>query len=448
MTFVARTALVCLAASLMWGTQALGQEVDDGLRLETDDVFLDDMAEQPVPRRSKAITISDNELPVQRRKQMDANPYAAQGLPFGGLRLYPSLEIGSIVSSNVLKAATGKKGGYGVSVKPSVRLESDWIRHSFTANATAAFAKSLSGPDIKSLDGGGDVALRLDVRRHTRAELDVNYNAETIGEGSSELPPTAESGRLDQSFGGRAGIGHDFGGVEGALSVGVSRNLYGDVRISGGGKEHNSDREYTSIEVSARAQFKPGGALEPFLEAAYVPRFYDKKQDRNGTRRNSQGVRLRAGVAFADEPIWSGTLAATLEHRKYADASLDAATAPGLEASLTWRPTDLTRFEFNAGTSLSETISVGESATSNWTAGVRAIHALRENIDIYASLQEDIEKAAGSKDYTTTAGFGVDWTLNPFVVINAGYEGVFFNGKAPGTDYAEHRMLTSIVLRR
>jgi hypothetical protein len=200
--------------------------------------------------------------------------------------------------------------------------------------------------------------------------------------------------------------------------------------------------------LSARATLKTGGRFQPFAEAAYVPRLYDDKQDRNGVKRSSQGVRVKAGINLADDPIWTGSLAASFEHRNYKDAGLDSVSAPGLEASLTWRPTDLTRFEFNAGTSLAETVSLGESANTNWNVGVKSVHAMRDNLEVYASLQGDFERSAGNTDVTTTAGIGLDWTMNPFLVLSAGYEGVFFNGNAAGSDYAEHRLLTSIVLRR
>jgi hypothetical protein len=50
-------------------------------------------------------------------------------------------------------------------------------------------------------------------------------------------------------------------------------------------------------------------ALKPFVELTYAPRFHDEKLDRNGLRRNSQGLTASVGVALDHGPIWSGDAA-------------------------------------------------------------------------------------------------------------------------------------------
>ncbi len=116
--------------------------------------------------------------------------------------------------------------------------------------------------------------------------------------------------------------------------------------------------------------------MQPYGEIAYTPRFHDEQRDRNGVERNSQGLRLSAGVTFADDPIWTGDIAAALELRDYADDSLSSVVSPGVVANVTWRPTDLTRFEFNTGATVTETITAGESAHAimdRWRDGAACV---------------------------------------------------------------------------
>ncbi len=75
-------------------------------------------------------------------------------------------------------------------------------------------------------------------------------------------------------------------------------------------------------------------------------------------------------------------------------------------------------------------------------------HALRENIELVAGLRTAIERTSDDTSLTTTGNLGVNWTLNPHVVLSAGYEGTFFNGATAASDYSDHRLLTSIILRR
>jgi hypothetical protein len=451
MKCVSKSLLRFLATTLLCGvaTAAFGQDAADDLRMDTDvgaDIDADGVLPPPSP--SATITIGDDSVDTPRRRASIEDAYAAQGLPAGAFRLFPSLEIGSVVSSNARRASSGAESDIGLRLKPQLRFESNWVRHSLTGAASLEAQQFVENKDIKSIAGSVQGALRLDVRRTTRSDIDWSYSATSTGIEDSELPATATGARLDHTLGVSAAVTHDFGGVEGRLRFGVTRNLFGDVDLSGGGKEDNEDRNYTQLSIAARAGLRNGGILQPFGEIAYEPRVHDKKLDRNGIARNSQGLRLSAGVTLGDDPIWSGDIAANLELRDYTDDSLATVLAPGLVANLTWQPTDLTRFEFNAGTSLSETVAAGGSATKSWTAGVTATHALRENLDLTAGIRAALERSAGQSTLSTTGTLGMSWTLNPTLVLGASYEGMFVNGASSGDDYTDHRLLTSIILRR
>jgi hypothetical protein len=444
MRCVATAVVFALAAALLGGTaqQADAQEADEDLRLDT-------VAEEevPPPPSPPQITIGDDDILLRPRAREAVDPYAPIGLRAGAFTLFPSLEAGSVVSSNVRRTLTDKKADVGLSVRPKLRLESDWVRHQLTANAEFEGRQFLGEEDIKSIGGNIDAGLRLDVRRTTTADIEWNYEATSTGLESGDLPTDATGSRLDQQFGASAAVTHDFGGVEGRLRLGVSRELFGDVDLAGGLTEDNSDRDYTELSLSARGSLKTGAILEPFGEIAYVPRIHDQKIDRNGLKRDSQGLRLSAGVTFNDEPVWAGEVAAVMELRDYSDSTLNTALVPGVAASLTWRPTDLTQFEFSAGASLSETVSAGSSATQDWNVGYQMTHALQENLELQAGMNLEFSREEGETDITYVGNLGLNWTINPNVVLSAGYEGTFFRGAGPSDDYTDHRLLTSIILR-
>jgi hypothetical protein len=448
MLCVAKTLTCLFTAVLLCGAaSAVGaQEADTGLRLETGDEDPDLVL--PPPPASARITIGDDDpLPVVRKRKKIVDAFAAPGLRTGAFVLYPSLEIGSVVSSNVRRSPAKSIADVGLRLKSQLRFESDWVRHSLTGSASLNAQQFLDNTDIKSRGGDLTAKLRLDIRRTTTADFDTSYSATSVGLENSQIPATATGARLDQSFGLTAGITHDFGGLEGKLRFGVSHSLFGDVNLSGGGKEDNSDRDFTQLSLSARGTVNTGAIVQPFAEVAIEPRIHAKKFDRNGVKRSSQGVRVSAGVAIADDPLWLGEVAATLERRDYSDDSLETILAPGVAANLTWRPTDLTRFEFNASASLAEAASAGVSATKNWTVGVQGSHALRDNLELVGGLRGAFERSNGTTDITSVGNFGVNWIVNPYVVLNAGYEGTLFNGAAAGSNYVDHRVLTGIILR-
>jgi hypothetical protein len=437
-----------MAVLLLSGVATLthAQVADPELRTST--ISDNEVVAPPPPPDFSRITVGDDEEQVPRRRVSTTDPFAAQGIRSGAFDLFPSLELGTLASSNVRRSPTDADADIALTIKPELRLQSDWARHSLSGAASLEAQKFLDNKDIDSLEGDLTAAFRLDIRRTTKADFDLAYGATSTGIGDNELPLTAEGARLDQTMALNGALTHDFGGIEGRLRLGVSRNLFGNVDLSGGGTEDNSDRRYTQVSVAARAALNTGAPLRPFAEVAYEPRFYDDKTDRNGLKRNSQGLRLAIGMTVDDDPLWSGNIAATLEMRDYADNSLGNVLAPGVASTLTWRPTDLTRFEFNAGASLAETVAVDVSATQRWTAGLRVAHALRENVELEAGLRTEFERASGEIDKSVTADLGVNWTLNPFLVWSVGYEGTLFNDSGAGGNYTDHRLLSSIVLRR
>jgi hypothetical protein len=449
MVRVAKFVMGVMAAAALAGasTHVHAQMADDDLRLDTDVAVDADAPPATVPPLSRITLGDDEEAPVRRRRVAE-DPYAQQGIRSGAFLLLPSLETGAVWSSNVRHANSNARSDVGLRIKPQLRFESDWVRHSLTGTVSLEGQQYVRDDDIRSLNGSADAQLRLDFAQGLRGEIDVNYSATSTGLESSELPATATGSRLDHAMGASVAAIQNFGQLDGTLRLGMERNIFGDVKLTGGGKEDNSDRNFTALTLSARVALANGGKLQPYAEVAYVPRIYDKARDRNGEKRTSQGLRLSAGLTFADDPIWTGDVAANLELRDYSDAALGTVLNPGIAANVTWRPTDLTRFEFNAGASLEETVSAGISAEKNWSFGAKAIHNLQENVEVYAGLRGVFERSGGKTDVTTTASAGVDWTLNPMVVVGAGYEGTFFNADAANADYTDHRILARIILRR
>ena len=437
-----------MAVVLLSGAATIGlaQEADDtGLR--TDTLVDDEIVVSTVPEASR-ITIGDDEEPVVRRPRRTIDPYAQQGIDTGAFLLLPSFEIGGVVSSNAARTSTDADADVALRLRPSLRWESQWSRHRFSGSASADTLRYLDDGNLSTVGADVSAAARIDIRRTTRADLTAQYELTSTGTENSGVPATASGKRLDQTIGASAGVTHDFGGVEGGLRLGLQRNVFGDLDLVGGGTENNADRDYTELTVAARAGLRTGGIIQPFGEVAYIPRFHDKSRDRNGIKRDSQGLRLTAGATIADDPIWTGDIALTFDVRDYEDSSLRTVASPGVVANLIWQPTDLTRFEFNSGASLSETIAAGDSATKTWTAGVTGTHALRENLDVTAGLGFTVERASGETSMTTVGKLGVNWEMNPYLVWGASYEGTWFNGEAAGSDYTDHRLLTSVIVRR
>jgi hypothetical protein len=407
------------------------------VRAELAETNLDIAPLEPQATESAAI-VPLEPPPPPRRKAVVEDPYAPTGIGNTGIRFFPAITAGTIFSSNVNESKNDPESATGLQLRPSLRVESNWVRHSLTAGLDGNLV-SYAGKDAydtRTLDLFQ--RLRLDVRRHTTATLDTRY--------ALDQPGGEES--TEHTLSGSAALIQDFGPVVATLRTGLTGRFFEDVKLEGGGTQSNSDRDYIEPSVALRAAYNQPQAIRPYIEASYAPRFHKDEIDRNGLARDSQGFGLTAGIEIAAEPLWTGDLGLTYLHRNYKDNSLDSASAFGLSGSVTWSPTDLTTVVMEAGTSLGETTVASASASTTWTASADVTHALRDNLDLLAGASVEIEDVDGSADKTYDASLGLSWKLNPILSWTAAYDLTWLDAGAGGEDYVEHRVSTGVTVSR
>jgi hypothetical protein len=439
---------VCLLPGLCGMATAVRSETAELLRPAiVDDEAQAVSAEEPAPVPSLTIT-PEEEQPLPRRARQATDPYAPHGVTLGGITLFPSLEAGTVFTSNVARASAGAQSDTGLSLKPSLRFESDWVRHSWEGQANGDLAAYLKHVDSNSAQADASSKFHLDIRRTTQAEFEASYALDQTGSENSEVPDTAIGNRTSHTLNANAAIIHDFGGLEGRAKLGIERQIYEDVELSGGGTEDNSDRNNYTPSLSLRLTYTDPPAMKPFVELAYAPRFHDEKLDRNGLRRNSQGLTASAGIVLNRDPIWSGEAALVYSLRNYQDSALVTNDAIGINGNLTWRPTDITSVVITLATTLNESSSAASSGTKTRSGRVDVNHELRENVTLLGSFGLTLDKGQGGTDTTISSKLGVDWQLNPNLVWTASYDGTWVNGAISSDSYNDQRLMTGFVLRR
>lgn len=448
MTSSLRLLSVCLVAGVCSSTTSVRSETVDLLRHTiVDEEAQTESVEAPAVVPSLTITPQEEQVAIKAPTQV-TDPYAARGVKLGGMTLYPSLEAGTLYTSDVAKASTGAQSDIGLRLRPSLRFESDWVRHSWTGQASGDFIAYLKNKNLDSKQADASSKFRLDIRHTTWAEFEASYALAQIGAENSEVPDTAIGNRTDHTLRVSAAIIHDFGGLEGRAKLGIERQIYEDVALSGGGTEDNSDRNNYTPSATLRLSYTDPPVLKPFVELAYEPRFHDEKLDRNGLRRDSQGLTASVGVALDRDPIWSGEAALVYALRDYEDPALATNDAMGINGNLTWKPTDLTSVVMTLATSLNESSSATSSGTKTWSGRVDVTHELLENVGLLGGLGLALDKDSSGTDKTITTNLGVEWQLNPNLAWTAGYDGTWFRAALSSDNYDAQRLMTGIVLRR
>ena len=289
---------------------------------------------QPVVLAAKPTTLEVNPVveppPPRKKRREEEDAYEALGVVAGGLTLFPVMRAGVIVSDNPGLVDNRRKGDIGARLRPSLRITSDWIRHELVIDGAGDLVYYNDQPENDSKDVEANARLRLDVLRSTTLTLAAGYELSEDNGSDSDVPDTAIGNRTDYSFGGSAALTHRQGRLSTTLRAGADWQYYGDVELAGGGEEVNADREYIQPEALLRVGYEASPALQPFVEAAYTPRFHFEQPDRNGFDRDLDGYRVALGVAFEPSPLWSGELALSYLWRDYADSRLKTLDTFGL----------------------------------------------------------------------------------------------------------------------
>jgi hypothetical protein len=428
---------VCVVAGLC-GTAARGQTVDVLKPTLVDDVAV-------VPR----LTIAPEEEPPALLKRAPVtDPFAPLGIRQGGITYFPALAIDAVGSTNASQSSSNAVAAFGLHLRPSLRFESDWVRHAWQGQASGDFTGYLKKGivDTKGVDASS--RFRLDIHHDIRAEFDASYRLNQVGAADREVPNSAIGDRTDHMLSTNAAVIRDFGAFEGQLKLGLERELFGDVKLSGGGKEDNSDRNNYSPSLGLRLAYIDPPALKPFVDVTYAPRFHDQKLDRNGLARDSQGVTANVGVILDRGPIWSGEASIVYAVRDYKDGALETNSAFGINGNLTWKPTELTAIVLTLETSLNESASATSSGSKTYSGRVDVTHALRENINLLAGVGLSIDKDTAGTDNTITSKIGMEWQINPELAWTASYDGTWFKGDQSSDSYNEQRIMTGFVVRR
>ena len=447
MTFGSRLLSVCVVAGLFGTAGHVYAQEADGLRSTLDGETAPDDKAISAPSQ---LTITPEVEPqtAPRRRTKLTNPYAPLGIDLGGIKLFPLLQVDSVYSSNAAQASSNPQSTVGLHLKPTLRFESDWVRHSWAGQAsgdiTAYLKKDVASS--KSIDLSNKFI--LDIRHDTHAEFDASYRLSQIGSEDSEVPSTAIGNRTDHTLIADAAITHDHGPLTGSLKLGLTREIFEDVKLSGGGTEDNADRNNYTPSVGLRLDYTDPPALKPFVDITYAPRFHDEKLDRNGLARDSQGVAASLGVTLDRGPIWSGEAAIVYTVRDYKDANLATNAALGINGNLTWKPTDLTSMVLTLATDLNETSSAASSGSRIYSSRVDVTHALRDNVNLLAGFGVSLDDDVAGVDKTITSKLGVEWQLNPDLAWTASYDGTWFDGATAGDNYNEQRISTGIILLR
>ncbi len=362
-----------------------------------------------------------------------------QGIRVGTFLLYPELILRAGATTNV-DGAAGGNGGALVRAEPSLRLSSDWERHSLEASLRGAFTGYPDFPE-GSIDSEStaeaSATLRIDAGEVTTFEARTNYTVSP--ESNSSPESTGGSSRTYQhGLGGSLAVTRDAGMVAATLRGGIDGTLY-----SGGAEVGNRDNMVVS--GSLRLGYNLRATLSPFAEATVLGRFFE-----DDSQRNAKGYAVRSGLALNASPKISGEIGIGWRAEDLDGADYKRLQGLLVDGALVWSPSRLTTVRLNASTAFEASSLSGASGSLVRSGTLSVAHSLTNDFAVTVSggvARRDYQ-GIDLNELTYTGSALATYAISDTAALQAQYSFERVDSSLAGQDYDSHTIEAGVRIRR
>jgi hypothetical protein len=406
-------------------------------------------AVSPVYVTTGALVPAPPPLQTPRRKRPDSDPYEPLGIRAGAFLLYPAVELKAGYDSNPARSENGGGSPLYV-VAPELKLKSDWVRHELRADLRGSHSIYSDMTNLNRTTFDGKVNARLDATAKAKIDLEGRYALDSDAPGSPENPTDVRSPPRYSRAGATAGLTQGFNRFEVALKGVFDRTVYEAAKLNDGTTLDNSDRNYNQYGGTLRGSYELTPGIKPFVEGGLDTRAHDKRIDRSGFERDSDGVTWRAGTTFELTRKLTGEISAGYLTRRYEDARLRDLDGFIADASLTWLASALTTVRLTAKSAAEETTLLDVAGILKRDVGIEVEHSFRRWLIGTARFGYGVDEydGVGRKDHRYVAGTTLTYKLNPMMQLKGEFRHEWLRTDAVGENYDASTVLFGVRLQR
>ncbi len=402
------------------------------------------------------------------------DPYAPLGVRAGTFDLFPAVELIGGYDTNPSHAAGGQ-AGWVYTVAPELRAQSNWSRHELKAELRGSYTgySPDETPTLSRPYFDGKIDGRIDVTRMTRVDLGTRLLISTDNPGSPNLQAGLAKLPVFATFGGNAGVTHQFNRLDLGVKGDVERTAYQDSTLTDGTIASNADRNYNQYTGTFRPAYELMPGVKPFAELSVDSRVHDLAADINGFQRDSTGLTGKIGSTFDLPARLTGEVAVGYTRRSYADPRFDNLGALIGNASLVWTANALTTVKLSAASVVGESTIPGVSGILSRDIGLQIDHSLRRWLIASAKFGFGVDSYKGGNDTSLGAaaicdcvittpgetspdrqdlryeiGFGLTYKLSREVQLKGEVRRNWLHSNVDGNDYTSNIFLLGLRLQR
>ncbi|MDD2324655.1 MAG: outer membrane beta-barrel protein [Alphaproteobacteria bacterium] len=338
----------------------------------------------------------------------------------GSFELYPTLELGSAIDSNLYVTPNDERTDAIGTIRPIVNLFSDWSRHALAVTVFGDSNYYSQRPDENYNNMVFDTNGRYDIAADTWVAARGGYQrlAETrtsINASNGEVPTTLGYGKLGTSF--YRGVG----AVKLSVDYDYSRFDYDDTPADGGVID-GSVRNRNEHKAMGKVGYQVSGNLKPYVRGSYNVRNYD-----HNDARNSDGYETVAGVEADFGGITSVDVFAGWMEQYYDDftGGKKDLSSPRIGGRVDWNVTGKTSVVLEADRTVEETVLPEYNSYYQTGGSVTVTHELLRNVLLEGDLgysHYDFNGTGDREDDGFFSGVGARYLINRSL-----YTDLFYN---------------------
>jgi hypothetical protein len=388
---------------------------------------------------------ADEAVGVMDRPRPD---YDAKGLPLGGFRLRPALDIGATATDNVFATQAGKENDIYYSITPSFDLKSDWSRHQIELKGSLTRYQYSKHSSESRTDWDIGASARIDVLRGTMIEGASSYSMSHEPRYSPDQPGGAKRPTEFSLAHSEVTFTHQPNRFGISLGANFDRFDFSPTPLIGGGEFNNDDRNRDQYGVFAKVSYAVTPDMGVFLRGAYDQHRYDQNIDHNGFDRDSNAYHVGAGLEFFPTHLIKGELFGGYVNESF-KKPFNNTSAFDYGAKLTWYATPLMTLHLTASRMFNDTTIIGASATDDQSFGASLDYELLRNLILQTSVNYTDRKFDGitRDDKYLEAAFNAKWLINRYMSANIGYVYTNRNSSVPGQDFTDNAVMAGLHLQ-
>lgn len=330
----------------------------------------------PVPDLTQPESAPEKQSVLQRAPPPG---YEALDMRLGSFMLAAALDFDEAFNSNVFATASHVRSDFITDITPQLTIQSNWSNHAaaLVAQGTISRHAQNSAEDVEN--GVIEAQGRLDIATGEYLRADGGY--QSLHEDRSS--PDDNLGRFPTAYtvsSGHLGYVRSQSRLGLGLDAAVSDYSYSNEPTSGGAIIVNKDRNRLEASLTPRLSYEALPGYQTYVEVSGNTRQYDKRRDRSGLERSSNGFSAAAGLEAGLGHIISGRVYIGYQQQSYQDPRLATFSAPYFGAAVLWNITQLTSLRFGLSDSIAETIVSGASGIELSRVSAAVEHEFQRNL--------------------------------------------------------------------